>query len=341
MCRLVGHAVRIPKTYSERCNFPYTRRDAAAEVVVRMQTMHPERFAHAAHFRVQKIHPEGCVPVERARCLVAIAPALHGRSTNMRSSKSSHPQCPSRLHRPPHTQNPGIHLAIPWVFALLLATPKRCLRVCSTRSLCAPQRAHNAVSFCQCALPCDRLAGRFGGRAIPPQLQRVLALSPASVGHLPSALLRTTCALSACNRCSRSFPPSSPLGEPGEESLRPTLLPADSCRTAGIEEMGLHRSRQSVVACNRRPRVETAASLITICPDRGTAASSEHRGRQVIKLTTDSGSVWMQASRRSGRRVQCTDSATTSYEMAPFLMPLDRDTARSPRTRVLAGIARR
>ena len=29
------------------------------------------------------------------------------------------------------------------------------------------------------------------------------------------------------------------------------------------------------------------------------------------------------------------------YEMAPFLIPLDRDTARSPRTRVLAGIARR
>ena len=175
-----------------------------------MQTMHPERFAHAAHFRVQKIHPEGCVPVERARCLVAIAPALHGRSTNMRSSKSSHPQCPPRLHRPPHTQNTGIHLAIPWVFALLLATPKRCLRVCSTRSLCAPQRAHNAVSFCQCALPCDRLAWRFGGRALPPQLQRVLALSPPRVGRLPSALLRTTFALSARNRFSRSFPPSSP-----------------------------------------------------------------------------------------------------------------------------------
>ncbi len=30
-----------------------------------------------------------------------------------------------------------------------------------------------------------------------------------------------------------------------------------------------------------------------------------------------------------------------SYEMAPFLMPLDRDTERSPRTRVLADIAHR
>jgi len=81
----------------------------------------------------------------------------------------------------------------------------------STPSLCAPQRAHNAVSFCQCALPCDRLAWMFGGRAFPPQLQRVLALSPPRVGRLPSALLRTTCALFARNRCSRSSPPSSPL----------------------------------------------------------------------------------------------------------------------------------
>jgi hypothetical protein len=30
-----------------------------------------------------------------------------------------------------------------------------------------------------------------------------------------------------------------------------------------------------------------------------------------------------------------------SYEMAPFLMPLDRDTERSPRTQVLAVIAQR
>ncbi len=52
------------------------------------------------------------------------------------------------------------------------------------------------------------------------------------------------------------------------------------------------------------------------------------------------GSVWMWASRRSCRRVPCTDSATTSYEMAPFLMPLDRDTEHSPRTRVSAVIAR-
>ena len=145
----------------------------------------------------------------------------------------------------------------------------------STRSLCAPQRAHNAVSFCQCALPCDRLAWRFGGRALPPQLQRVLALSPPRVGRLPSALLRTTFALSARNRCSRIFPPSSPPWRARRRVAALTLLPADSCRTAGIEEMGLHRSRQSVVACNRRPRVETAASLTTIVNPKGTNVSPD------------------------------------------------------------------
>jgi len=99
----------------------------------------------------------------------------------------------------------------------------------STRSLCAPQHAHNAVSFCQCALPCDRLAWKFGGRALPPQLQRLLALSPPRVGRLPSALLRTTCdAAPSPARLARfvraavavevlHLPPSSPFGEPGEE----------------------------------------------------------------------------------------------------------------------------
>ena len=135
----------------------------------------------------------------------------------------------------------------------------------STRPLCAPQRAHNAVSFCQCALPCDRLAWKFGGHALPPQLQRVLALSPAKVA--------SPVRFSAQLACSRSFPPSSPFGKPGEESLRPTLLPADSCRTAGIEEMGLHRNRQSVVACNRRPRVGNSGSVDCGRLPEGTSAS--------------------------------------------------------------------
>jgi hypothetical protein len=224
-----------------------------------MQKMHPERFAHAAHFRVQKIHPESCVSVERARWRVAFAPALHGRSTNMRVSKSSHPQCPPRLHRPPHTQNTGIHLAFPWVSALLLNpttnTPRRCgssghptrvfaaltrLPPCHSKAqptrllqrvLCVhPSAPITPSPFVQCAqlpdqmhpgFPCNQLAWRFGGRAIPLQLQRVLSLSPTRAGRLPSALLRTTCALSAHNRSSRSFPlsPSSPPWRAGRRAF--------------------------------------------------------------------------------------------------------------------------
>ena len=128
---------------------------------------------------------------------------------------------------------------------------------------------------------------------------------------------------------SKFFHRPPPLGEPNEESLRPTLLPADSCRTAGIEEMGLHRIRQSVVACNRRPRVETAAFLDCGLP-RGTAASSEHRGRQGIKLTTDSGSVWMQASTPRGKDAPCAaDSATTCYEIPAATWIETHDAARA------------
>ncbi len=127
----------------------------------------------------------------------------------------------------------------------------------STRSLCAPQRAHNAVSLCQCALPCDRLAWKFGWRALPPQLQRVLALSPPHVGRLPSALLRTTCdAAPSPALLARSvraavavevLHPPSPLASQGQEALRPTPLPAGSCRTAGIERNGF--AQKSPVCC--------------------------------------------------------------------------------------------
>ena len=37
--------------------------------------------------------------------------------------------------------------------------------------------------------------------------------------------------------------------------------------------MGLHRSRQSVVACNRRPRVGNSCSVDCGCRPEGTAAS--------------------------------------------------------------------
>ena len=77
----------------------------------------------------------------------------------------------------------------------------------STRSLCAPQRADrrrlllsSVLSFwaktdftgtCCSKSPVHRLVWRVGGRA-PPQLQRVLALSPPRVGRFPCAQLRTT-----------------------------------------------------------------------------------------------------------------------------------------------------
>jgi hypothetical protein len=74
--------------------------------------------------------------------------------------------------------------------------------------------------------PVHRLVWRVSGRA-PPQLQRVLALSPPRVGRLPSALLRTTCALSSRIRCSQSLPPSSP---PWRAKRRVAASNALACR---------------------------------------------------------------------------------------------------------------
>ena len=91
-----------------------------------------------------------------------------------------------------------------------------------------------------------------------------------------------------------------PLGEPNEDALRPTLLPADSCRTAGIETNG---SAQNLPVCCRVQQTSLALKqrFLDCGLPRGTAASSEHRGSQGIKLTTDSGSVWMQASLRAAK----------------------------------------
>jgi hypothetical protein len=165
----------------------------------------------------------------------------------------------------------------------------------STRSLCAPQRAHNAVSFCPvCSIssgqrptsrapaarraPCYSLVWRFGGRALPPQLQRLLALSPPRGGRLPSALLRTTGdaapsparALRARSRCCRSFPPFLPP----VSSRTKSVWPARSCPPAAAvlpesKKWGLHRNRQFVVASNKRPRVETAAPLTAVVYPKG------------------------------------------------------------------------
>ena len=130
---------------------PCTRRAAAAEVVVRVSERQSQRFAHAAHFRVHKIHPESCVPVECARCLAAIAPALHGRSTNMQSSLVKEPIVNVHLTftdhpHPKHWDTSrvpmGVHSFLSHSISntvgqttnqlgveLLLATPERSLRV--------------------------------------------------------------------------------------------------------------------------------------------------------------------------------------------------------------------
>ena len=160
--------------------------------------------------------------------------------------------------------------------------------------------------------PVHRLSWKFGGRA-PPQLQRVLALSPPRVGRFPCAQLRTTRdAAPSPARRARSMhaavavevfhlPPSAPCGEPDEGALRPTPLPADSCRTAGIEEMGLHRIRQSVVAYNKRPSRRNSGLLDYDRQPKGTNVSPERRGRQGIKLTTGSEACGREASRRAGK----------------------------------------
>ena len=130
-----------------------------------------------------------------------------------------------------------------------------------------------------------------------------------------------------------------PRGEPGEERVASPLLPAGSCRTAGIEEMGMHRSRLSVVACNRRPRVETAAPLTAVVYPQGHTASPERRGRQGIRLTTGSEACGREASRRAGKARPVP--LTRYHLLRDSCCYLDRDTRRGPRTRVSAVIARR
>jgi hypothetical protein len=66
---------------------------------------------------------------------------------------------------------------------------------------------------------------------------------------------------------------------------RDITVPVTRCNGLCHVTRTLSRHNQSVVACNRRPRVETAASLTAACPP-GTTSSPEHRGRQVIRLTT-------------------------------------------------------
>ena len=184
-----------------------------------------------------------------------------------------------------------------------------------------------------------RLSWKFGGRA-PPQLQRVLALSPPRVGRLPSALLRTTCASPRTTVALEVFHPPSPLGEPDEEALRPTPLPADSCRTAGIERNG--SAQNSPVCCRVQ---QTSLALKQRLPL--TAVCSGNRFWRALGPPGDQsgdrlGSVGMRGLTPRGKDAPCaTDSRTTYYETPAATTRSDRDTRRGPRTRVLAVITRR
>ena len=173
-----------------------------------------------------------------------------------------------RLFRPPHTCLRYAHSSsslplqsVPYASASTrsLRAPQHALNPFSStpiRSYCTLHPAHSrAITFSSTPVCSHR--GRQPALFLARSPQRILAPPPAHAGLLHGELLRTIASSLV------------PLGEPGEKSLRPTLLPADSCRTAGIEDMGLHRNRQSVVACNRRPRVETAASLTTLVNPKG------------------------------------------------------------------------
>ena len=134
---------------------------------------------------------------------------------------------------------------------------------------------------------------------------RVLALSPPRVGRLPSALLRTTCALRAQPLLSKfSFSSVLPPWR-AREAIRPTR-PQNEI-TCGRQLPHCRNRRNGVCTeiaslLSRATNVPALEQRFLDCGlPRGTAASSEHRGRQGIKLTTDSGSVWMQAPTPRGK----------------------------------------
>jgi hypothetical protein len=62
-CLVVLQAIS-QKMHSEQRNVPCTRRADAAAIVVQMHKTHSERFAHAMHYLIPKIHPERYVPAE-------------------------------------------------------------------------------------------------------------------------------------------------------------------------------------------------------------------------------------------------------------------------------------
>ena len=96
-----------------------------------------------------------------------------------------------------------------------------------------------------------------------------------------------------------------------QTSARPTaVLPGQECARGRHTRApsGRHPPVRTAAETDASPPGQTSSSSSTAdCPDTGTAASSEYRGRQVISLRPTRGSVWMQASLRASktRPVHC------------------------------------
>ena len=157
-----------------------------------------------------------------------------------------------------------------------------------------------------CARP---LPARCLARTSPPRCFRRLR-GVSRVRLLLGALLRTSAMQRLLLPASRApcaqpllskFPPSSPVASLGEEALRPTPLPADSCRTAGIERNG--SAQKSPVCCRVQQTSPCGNSGSFDCGSRpeGTTASPEHWGRQMIRLATGSEASGCEASLRAAK----------------------------------------
>ena len=119
-----------------------------------------------------------------------------------------------------------------------------------------------------------------------------------------------------------------PFGEPDEEALRPTPLPADSCRTAGIERNG--SAQKSTVCCRVQqtsPRGNSGSFDCGRLPE-GTSASPKPVTARCSVLTTGSEACSDEASLLMLRDITpCRDFATTCYDTGlfhpdPSLLPL-------------------
>jgi hypothetical protein len=183
----------------------------------------------------------------------------------------------------------------------------------STRSLCAPQRAHNAVSFCPVCSPVLS-PGLEIRRAPPPPATPASSRTFSCVGRLPSALLRTTCAIS-------KFSTVLPLWR---ARRRVAVSNALACRQLPHCRNRRNGSAQKSPVCCRvqqtSPRWNIASLTMAYLTLQGNSTSPEPRGHQGIKLTTGSGTcsdvptLGLHAASPYARPTPCLDFATTCYD---------------------------